>query len=275
MPINGNVCRGNYPDFSIYITHGGVSTIKSIARRFSGRNGPQILATYEDGIFSFVNSVQLSFSLECEEGKIPRSCSIDDFIDLIGWVKTQCFIDLPSVMLFMDPNLGVVGGKDISQPFLHLADRIAPRFLFACSGTPECIEKVEKYFAGEAVVIEAAEYRLPTQVLITEAADKDTIVSVIELALSRWALFAELPQADVSACYVAENPHDFEQLNDECSSQVAQFSDSDSQNRERRVRTFEHYFLSCVSFFRRRTTSISPEIFNEATTRNTEPSRFN
>ena len=261
MPVNGNVFRGNYPDLSIYVTHGGTSTIKGIARRCSKKKAPYLLATYNNSEFSLVNREQFALRLGCELEQIPVSCSIDDFIKLINWVKEQSFAGLPGTMLFVDPNLGTEAGEEISEPFFELVGKISPKFLFACSGTPKCVEKVEKYFSGEAVVINAQEHLLPEEVKITGAADKNNIVLVIESAFNSKI---DTSQINVESCTIIEKVNNTEEaecinIDDECSSQVAQCSESSSQNGSDLLRTCQCYFLSCLPFFRPKSIRISPE----------------
>ena len=262
MPVNGNVFSDNYPDLSIYVTHGGTSTIKGIARRCNPKKTPYLLATYKNSRFSLVNREQFALCLGCELDQIPNGpCSMDDFIKLIDWVKTQSFAGLPGTMLFVDPNLGTEAGHEISEPFFELVGKIAPKFLFACSGTPKCVEKVEKYLLGEAVVINAQEHRLPKAVKITGAADQNNIALVIESAFNSKI---DTSQINVESCMTIEkinNIEEAERINthDECSSQVAQCSDSDSQNRSDLLRTCQYCFLSCLSFFRPESIQISPE----------------
>lgn len=295
---SSDVSHRNSPDFSIYITHGGSLAMKGLARNLSKKNAylkdkPYLLAIFEDGFFSLLNSDQLASAFECDAEEIPTKCTKENFILFINWIKQQCFISPPCVMLCADPNLGVIAGQTISELFLVLVEKIDPKFLFACSGTPECLEDVNNYLTGQAVVIETKEneqvYRLPCGV-VSGACDKDKIRVLIESSLEHNHnnyMLAQLFPSDVSThssmtkirdCGEVLNSKAFD-LRDECSSQVAQYdltNDTDSSGRNNTVRTYKDYLTSCLtcfSFFR--TTRIVPESPNTLTINNTEWSNTN
>ena len=105
-------------DICIYITHGGLSSLKSFAYQYRVKNPSeqQIMAKYDNGIFTvFPDKQQYT-----EAG----------FVKLVSNYRI--------VRLCCDSNLGEPGGKTVQPAVRSLVKVFKPKHLLLFSSTPEC-----------------------------------------------------------------------------------------------------------------------------------------
>ena len=105
-------------DICIYITHGGLSSIKGFARQYLNKNPSeqQLIAKYTNGYLSLYPS--------------GEQYSYDDFVDLVSGNTI--------VRLLCDSNLGLLCGEEVQSAVQSLVKALKPQELLLFSSTPAC-----------------------------------------------------------------------------------------------------------------------------------------
>lgn len=128
---------------SIYVAHGGVIIIKTVARRFSD-NEVQVLATYDDGMYTILKpNIKTLSNFLAGTIAIP-STPVDQtaFVAFINQLKS--LMKISKVRLICDANLGEPHGENVTPALFYLKTQINPHQLFPFTNTAQCIENAKK-----------------------------------------------------------------------------------------------------------------------------------
>ena len=100
MPTSNDAPPSSLPDFSIYVTHGGFLTIKSMAKRFSPGK-INIQASFKDDAYTILNKSELLTMMFCDD-PLPDIFTPHEFELLIHRIKEEFFLSRPLTMLCVD-----------------------------------------------------------------------------------------------------------------------------------------------------------------------------
>lgn len=180
---NNTVYR--YPDLWIGVTHGGLSSIKGFSRSFRNNGCHMIIATYENNLYTILNRQELLKKIGWAE--LKNNYTSDEWVSFINDIKSNYFLDAPSVMLCVEANLGYPSGPVLSDQVPYLLEHISPDFLFAFTETASCIESMQQYLANHGTVVQqaaGASYQVINNRTICDVSGRQHLTAIIEKTLN-------------------------------------------------------------------------------------------